>query len=249
MSHNLSSGPQPQQSGSDRPLLVPIKRRSFFMYAGATAGATALVLAGCKKDDNNYPSITDVGSADTGVLNYAYALEQLESAFYARVLTSSYFTGSTATTADKQVFNDLALHEKIHVDFFKAALGTKAIKALTPDFSRIDFTSRGAVLAAAMAFEDLGVAAYNGAAKYITVVDNLTLAGKIVSVEARHAALIRDMITYNSFVGIQSGTTFTSDILDPTTRMEIAKTPAQVLAVANTFLVEGSKISANSLVG
>lgn len=248
MSHNLPASPQPQQSGLDRPLLVPIKRRSFFMYAGATAGATALVLAGCKKDDNNNPSVTDVGTGDYGVLNYAYALEQLESAFYAQVLTSTYFTGSTATTADKQVFNDLALHEKIHADFFKTALGTNAIKALTPDFSKIDFTTRGGVLAAAMAFEDLGVSAYNGAARFIVTVDYLTLAGKIVSVEARHAALIRDMITYNNFVGIQSGTTFTSDILDPTTRMEIAKTPTQVLAVANTFLAEGSKITANSLV-
>lgn len=246
MSHNLSSGSQPD--GLDRPLLVPIKRRSFFMYAGATAGATALVLAGCDKDDDNDPSVTDVGSGDFGVLNYAYALEQLEAAFYAQVLTSTYFTGATATTADKQVFNDLALHEKIHADFFKTALGTNAIKALTPDFSKIDFTSRSGVLAAAMAFEDLGVAAYNGAARFIVTVDYLTLAGKIVSVEARHAALIRDMITYNSFVGTQNGTTFTSDILDTTTRMEISKTPAQVLAVANTFLAEGSKISANSLV-
>ncbi|MEJ7661059.1 MAG: hypothetical protein WKG07_16295 [Hymenobacter sp.] len=30
-------------------LLAPIKRRSFFLYAGATAGATALVLAGLQR--------------------------------------------------------------------------------------------------------------------------------------------------------------------------------------------------------
>jgi len=49
------------------------------MYAGATAGATALVLAGCSKSDSS-PGTTDVGSGDFGVLNYAYALEQLEAA-------------------------------------------------------------------------------------------------------------------------------------------------------------------------
>ena len=51
MSDNL------QPRGSDdatfaQPLYTPIKRRSFFMYAGATAGATALVLAGCSKDSD-----------------------------------------------------------------------------------------------------------------------------------------------------------------------------------------------------
>ena len=73
-----------QPRGSDdttfaQPLYTPIKRRSFFMYAGATAGATALVLAGCGDDnDDVIPSngIT-LGTGDVGVLNYAYALEQL----------------------------------------------------------------------------------------------------------------------------------------------------------------------------
>jgi len=248
MSHNVSPGSQPHKTGLDRPLYTPIKRRSFFMYAGATAGATALVLAGCKDDNNNNPAVTDVGASDIGVLNYAYALEQLEAAFYAQVVAGSYFTALAASDAEKQIFTDLALHEKIHADFFKAALGSNAIKQLTPNFSSISFSDRSQVLAAAKAFEDLGVSAYNGAGRFITNADYLTLAGKIVSVEARHAALIRDLITYNSFVGTQNGTTFTSDILDTTTRMEISKTPAQVLAVANTYLADGSKISANSLV-
>ena len=70
MSDNL------QPRGSDdtsfaQPLYTPIKRRSFFMYAGATAGATALVLAGCSDDSdtvvpNNGMSL---GSGDVGVLN------------------------------------------------------------------------------------------------------------------------------------------------------------------------------------
>jgi len=38
------------------------------------------------------------------------------------------------------------------------------------------------------------VAAYNGAAQYLTDVNNLLVAGKIVSVEARHAAAIHDLI-------------------------------------------------------
>ena len=251
MPTNFSSDASSRPTVSDQPLLTPIKRRSFFMYAGATAGATALVLAGCSKSDSS-PGTTDVGSGDFGVLNYAYALEQLEAAFYAQVLTGDYYTKLTTGSAEKQIFTDLALHEKIHADFLKTALGTNAIKALTPDFSSITFSDRTSVLNAAQAFEDLGVQAYNGAGRYITSPDYLTLAGKIVSVEARHAALIRDLIAYNSFVGPTSGTTVTSNaVIDPsltsaTARMEQSKSPAVVLATANTFLAPGSKLTANS---
>ena len=224
------------------------------MYAGATAGATALVLAGCSddEDDTAAPTIIDVGTGDTGVFNYAYALEQLEAAFYAQVLSGTYFTGLGANTVERQVLADIALHERIHADFFKTKLGNAAIAQLTPDFSGIDFNVRiGAtggklgVLDAARAFEDLGVAAYNGAGRFINEAKNLVLAGKIVSVEARHAALIRDLIAPNTFVA--------ADVVDlslttATARQERSKLPAEVLATANAFLAPGSKISANSLV-
>jgi hypothetical protein len=220
------------------------------MYAGATAGATALLLAGCNDDsDDPSTSTVDVGSSDVGVLNYAYALEQLEAAFYARVLTGTYFTGLGPATAERQILADIALHEQIHVDFFKtaitAAAPTQIIKGLTPDFSAINFNDRTSVLSTARTFEDLGVAAYNGAGRFITNPQYLLLAGKIVSVEARHAALIRDLIEPNSFVK--------DDVVDfsltsPTARQEKSKLPAVVLAAANNFLAAGSKLTANSLV-
>ena len=92
MSNNLKNGGD--EAGFAKPLYVPIKRRSFFMYAGATAGATALLLAGCDDDSDNgggTPAATvSLGSGDVGVLNYAYALEQLEAAFYVQVLATPY---------------------------------------------------------------------------------------------------------------------------------------------------------------
>jgi hypothetical protein len=101
------------------------------------------------------------------------------------------------------------------------------------------------------------VQAYNGAGRFINDRNNLLLAGKIVSVEARHAGLIRDLIVLNSFEGdISAGftpETLKNDVIDPsltsaTARQERSKLPAQVLAVANTFLAAGSKLTANSLV-
>lgn len=242
MSNKILSGPQAPEANLDQPLYTPIKRRSFFMYAGATAGATALVLAGCKKDDNNNPGLVNVGSGDVGVLNYAYALEQLEADFYTQVRMGSYYTG-TATAAEKQILDDLYYHEVIHRDFFKAAItaaGATPIKGLTTVYPAGTFSSKASVLGTAKAFEDLGVAAYNGAAQYITTPQYLYLAGKIVSIEARHAAIIRDLVTEGSFVG--------SDIVDIAgNSLEMSKAPSVVVATANTFLADGSKLDVSGL--
>ena len=240
MSHTPhTSGPD--EANFAQPLHTPIKRRSFFMYAGATAGATALVLAGCKKDDETTPTNNGIslGAGDVGVLNYAYALEQLEAAFYAQVKASTPVGGAGLSQFEKDYFNEVAAHEAIHRDFFKAAISGaapgKLLQNLTPDFSTIDFTLRytpmGApkigVLNAAMAFEDLGVSAYNGAGKLLKTPAYLVIAGQIVSVEARHAAFVRDLIQNGTF----------SDTADAN-GLDEARTPAQVLAIAQAYVKE-----------
>jgi hypothetical protein len=256
MSENISSGSQPTVADLDRPLYTPIKRRSFFMYAGATAGATALVLAGCSKDDNNTPGMVNVGSGDLGVLNYAYALEQLEADFYTQVRSGSYYTGSSITAAEKQILDDLYYHEVIHRDFFKTAIATSStpIKALTTVYPANTFNSRATVLATAKAFEDLGVAAYNGAGQYISSPGYLFLAGKIVSVEARHAAIIRDLLGENTFVDntIVTLTTANKTMGDvnyapANSSLERSMTPSEVVAIANTFLADGSKLDVSGI--
>ena len=255
MSDNL------QPRGSDdasfaQPLYTPITRRSVFMYAGATAGATALVLAGCSKDSDTTTTtnLVNVGSGDFGVLNYAYALEQLEAAFYTTVRDGAYYKGLGAGTAEKQVLDDLYYHEVIHREFFKAALGTNAIKALTPNFSTINFADRTSVLGAAKSFEDLGVSAYNGAGQYITSPLYLTLAGKIVSVEARHAAIIRDLLIEGNFAANDVVTITTANssasaggVAAAKTSLERSMTPTEVTSMANAYLAEGSKLDASGL--
>lgn len=217
----------------DNAMLSPkgLQRRKFLTLFAGTA-ATAAVMAGCSKDNNNNDGI-NLGSGDIGILNYAYALEQLEAAFYIKVITSQY-TGITAT--ELSLLTDIRDHEIAHREFFKNALGTKAIPALEVNFAAIDFSKRDAVLAAAKTFEDLGVTAYNGAGKLITDPAYLALAGKIVSVEARHAALIRDLISNGSFA---DSTAVDANGLDK------ANTPATVLAAASGFLK--SKINGSNL--
>lgn len=212
-----------QESGI---LTAKLQRRSFLQYAGAGVAGVALIAAGCKKDKST-PGLdmgVDLGSGDPGILNYAYALEQLEGAFYDAVVKSPYASISPSELA---LLTDIRDHELAHREFFKRALGAGAIPALEVNFSSINFADRTSVLMTAKAFEDLGVSAYNGAGKLLKTAKYLEVAGKIVSVEARHAALIRDLISNGSFADL---TAVDANGLDG------AKTPIQVLTIAKTYL-------------
>jgi hypothetical protein len=219
-------------------------RRSFLKLSGLTIVGTGLLLAGCSSDDDdsstNLPGIRngifDLGGGDFGILSYAYALEQLESDFYTKVVNASNFT--TAFTAEDQaVLTDLYKHEVIHREFFKAALTaalpnptTQLLPNLAFDYGGLNFNDRTSVLATAKALEDTGVAAYNGAGRLLNDPQYLLLAGKIVSVEARHASAIRSLINPNSkdFAG--------DDIVGVSDGLDTVKTPTQVIPIAKGFI-------------
>lgn len=218
----------------------PLDRKKFLKYTALSGGGIMLGLESCKKNNPSPKGPIDVGSGDPGILNFAYALEQLEAAFYIKVNSSFY---ASISAAEKAILSDIMNHEIAHRDFFKVALGSAAIPTLQFNFSSVDFTSRASVLGTAKALEDTGVSAYNGAGVYITNPDYLTLAGKIVSVEARHAAAIRDLLNPKSadFAG--------DDVVAPTTGLDFSRTPnagnPSIVATANTFLT--TKISATKL--
>lgn len=213
-------------------------RRNFIKTAGlTTALGVGFFAISCKDDE---PSVTNdgtvnLGANDVGILNYAYALEQLEAAFYIQVLNTPYAGMSAAETV---VLTDIRDHEVIHRDFFKTALGNNAIPGLEVNFSTIDFTSRDKVLGAAKLFEDTGVAAYNGAGKLLKDVNNLLLAGKIVSVEGRHAAAIADLM--RPMTAFFAG----DDIID-SNGLDATKMPSEILAAVQPFIK--TKINGSNL--
>lgn len=198
-------------------LFQPATRRGFLKLLGVGGTLVLLpsVFTACDDDNGVGPDGGPVSlnlSNDVGILNYAFALEQLEAGFYSAVLASAAFSGMSAE--QKEVFTDLRNHEVIHREFFRRALGSNRIGDLALNSTTVAsaVSNTTTILRNAEAFEDLGVAAYNGAGKYLSDTNNLLIAGKIVSVEARHAAAIRDMRDAAGITaGAAAGTRFAGD--------------------------------------
>lgn len=183
---------------------VAASRRSFLRLVGL-GGVLALLpsfATACGSDPTVAPSdgvagsgdpvIIDFSQGDTAILQYAFVLEQLEADFYSRLVSS--FGSSNITAAEQAVLTDIRNHELAHREFLRATLGASGAPSITSTFRGVSFTDRTAVLTVARTLEDLAVAAYDGATQYVTGPATLIALTKIVSVEARHAATIRDLL-------------------------------------------------------
>lgn len=194
-------------------LLRPATRRKFVRMLGVGGSIVMLpsIFGACDDDDDPVNPQSPPASpppaptaaiafdlrTDIGIFRFAHTLEQLEAAFYTAVVGASNFS-TLFNAEEREVLTDLRNHEIIHREFFRTALGAQAVPDISPYLRTATINtllaSRASILNAARLFEDLGVAAYNGAGKYLQNARNLTMAGKIVSVEARHAAIIRDLL-------------------------------------------------------
>jgi hypothetical protein len=125
------------------------------------------------------------GGGDLEILNFALTLEYLEAAFYEEALSKAKLSGET-----KKLAQEIGDHEKQHVDALTGAIKKAGGKPVAAPKVAFPLTDEKSFLKLAQAFEDTGVAAYNGAAPMIKSVDVLGAAGSIVQVEARHAAAI-----------------------------------------------------------
>jgi rubrerythrin len=233
----MSDGSKTLTIGSAEELWQPASRRGFLKLLGVGGTLVLLpsVFAACGDDDTTGPGGSGAAtldlSTDVGILNYAYALEQLEAAFYVAAVASATFGALPA--AEQELVADVRNHEVIHRELFKAVLGNGRIGDLATNGTTVTaaLSSRANLLGTARKLEDTGVAAYNGAGKYLTTPANLVLAGKIVSVEARHAAAFRDVLD-------ATGRDFAGDAVVDTNGLDVKGEPAEILAaVGATNLV------------
>ncbi len=164
----------------------PETRASFLRKAGVGVGALAVggAFAGA------IPSVARgqaIPQSDIAILNFALTLEYLESAFYATANQNKVLKGEL-----NRYSTVLAQHENTHVQFLRKVLGAKAVAK--PKFDFKDTVTNPAKFAAtAQVLEDTGVHAYLGQVPNIKTKAVLIGAGRILPVEARHAAWIRDI--------------------------------------------------------
>jgi hypothetical protein len=160
--------------------LAPATRRTVLRTLAAAGLIGSAALAGAAPAD-----AAAEPKGDVAILNYALTLEYLQSAFYTEVERIGALTGETARMA-----RIVGGHERAHVRMLQDVLGSRAVARPTFDFQGAT-DSQEAFVRTAVAFEDLGVAAYKGQAPRIASPAYLAAALGIHANEARHAAWIR----------------------------------------------------------
>jgi hypothetical protein len=216
-----------------------VERKEFLKMAGRTMGAGAAAtslaafIAACGGSSSSSSSSSSASassstaagvtgtpastsaSGDLAIVNYALTLEYLESQFYAKVVGSGLFHGSTL-----ELLKSFGEDENEHVMALKGVAKSLGTPAAVPT-GKFPLTSAAAVTKLAGAVENLGAAAYLGQAPNIKSREILAAALAIHTIEARHAA------TFNTLLKLSP---------TPTGAFATPMSMAQVLAVVKPLM-------------
>jgi rubrerythrin len=159
--------------------------RSSFV-AAAVFGLGALFIGDSHASDATTAVGARTSSRDRAIFRFALQLESLQARFYEDALAHAGLRGELREFAEV-----VADHESQH-ERAVARAASQPLSKQTFDFRGV--TRHPVKFAhAAQALEDLGVAAYNGQLANLTD-SGIAFAARIVSVEGRHAAWIRDLL-------------------------------------------------------
>lgn len=198
-----------------------MSRRDF--VRGQVTDVSAPLALGALNNRWSYAAASDF-SNDVDVLNYALTLEYLESAFYKQGNAANLLSGTEATYLQK-----IGSDEDYHVTALTATikkLGGTPVAAPGVDFGS-SFDSRTNFLTTSFTFENEGVGAYLGAAGYIKDKAILQAAAGIFGVEARHAAVVANLLGKPADGGVFMGGGFEKPI-----------DKASVLAAVKPFITQ-----------
>jgi hypothetical protein len=148
------------------------------VVAGGAAAAGGVLVAGLPTLATSAPS----RAQDVRILNHLLRLEYLKAAFYEHVVADGGLGGELSRFAGV-----VGRHEREHTQFLRRSLGGDAIEEPSFDFG--DATGENNFAATARTLEELATAAYIAQGPNLTE-EPMVAAGRIASVEARHAAWI-----------------------------------------------------------
>lgn len=156
-------------------------QRTVTLGAGAVAGG--LAMAHLSGQALSAPS----PEQDREVLGFLLLIDRMQAALYEEAAERGVIDGELLRFA--RVAGD---HERQHVALLRRTLGANAPEEPIFEFGDVTADSKK-FGAAAVNLEDIGMAAYNGQGPNLTS-GPLLDAMRIVSVEARHVAWIRDIV-------------------------------------------------------
>jgi hypothetical protein len=206
-------------------------RRSFFTKSAVVFGASALAAKIISAQTSTTTTTAAAATTDLDILNYALALENLEAAFYTMYVgkySASDFIGSNTvpifgTKVTGNITNYISAirdHEVAHVAALTStitSLGGTPVAACVYNFGVNNVND---FLMTAMALENTGVMAYDGAIAMISSPTVKQAAATIATVEARHA----------SYLNVLNGA------LPFPSAFDTPKSMADVLAIAGQFI-------------
>ena len=199
---------------------MQIKRKNFIR--GDVATVPSGVAIGALNNRFQWAKAADFNS-DVDVLNYALTLEYLEAEFYRQGNEAGLLSGKEA-----QYLQKVQTDEESHVATVMQTvqqIGGQPVEAPAVDFGDA-FSSRDSYLMLSHTFENVGVQAYLGAAGFISDKAILQAAAGIFGVEARHAAIVGNLLGLEAEGGVYMGA------------VETPLTKDEVLAAVTPFLAD-----------
>jgi hypothetical protein len=213
-----------------------ITRRDFLVrsLAGGALALPFIAQLACTDNvtDPTEQAVLDL-STDAGVMNYFYAITQLQSDFWTRV-SANRFPG--ITTVENSAFAAIGSHATSQRNWLSAFQTSGRISdvILFSFADTVDFSSRASTMSAALAIEDGASQAYTGGVGYLKSDANILLAAKLASIAARHSATLRDL--NDLAAGGASRTSFGGDDIVGSTGLEIVKTPSEVVGSLQKYM-------------
>jgi len=159
---------------------------------------------------------------DLDILNYALTLEHLETEMYKEIVASGKLTG------DEQGYaTQFGAHEAAHVQALTQTIqklgGTPVAAQAKYNFPAFD--TRDNIVKFLVTVEDLGAAAYLGAAPDIKSPDLLTVAVQIHNIEGEHASIWRRQDKVTPVAGAFAA---------PATKADVLKAAGPILGASST---------------
>jgi hypothetical protein len=222
----------------------------------ALAGAGALALGALASSPAQAQTRTlrfasDVpGSGDVKVLNFALILEDLETEAYVQAVQRLTGGGSGGRDAvagtritglnisdnqrDVRFLRQFTRVETQHRNFLRGALGNAAVRPFKFKFG-IENMTRGQVVNLIYVLEQGGTSAYLGALPFFATKNFVPVATAIQGTEARHTAIIADVLNDLTGANVLS----TPPTFSLPGRREKPATPDETLATVSRFIVTG----------